>query len=733
MPPAPSSSSSSKAASGPPSASPPAAPVGQGFSPPRYVRHGPAAAAPDKPAGVEELQRTEWLLTGGNGGFAMGTALGAPTRRYHGLLVASLRPPVQRLMALSAFAETLVLAPGAANEQKTDLANFVFRPGVLHPPGHAHLVRFEKDVGVRWHYKVGSATVSKQVHLMHDAPSVAVRYVVDTGGRAARLVLRPLVALRDFHGLNLRDTVSGRFRVAPRSSATVGAGCVVAGPGAALHLTCDCSWGGSAEFTADEQWWYDFQYDHERDRGYDYLEDLFHPGAFTINIPSGAGKVTATIHASLNGPDARDIDADERHRRMRIGGLVKQARQTLGGAEPTDDLVRLIAASDDYVVRRVAPPAGPLAGTGDRATIIAGYPWFADWGRDSMISLPGLLLCTRRFEEARQVLKTFADHRSGGLIPNVFDDYTGEPHYNTVDASLWFIHAACCYLAASGDALSFNKDLLPACLDVVAQYRAGTRHHIGMDPADGLIYAGDHTTQLTWMDAKRDGIAFTPRPGKAVEINALWYNALAHLATVATGVPGAADLAALRDKVGASFRKVFWNAELGCLVDHLVSEHGGWNPQREVRPNQVFAASLPHSALEPAQARSVVAYAKSRLLTPQAVRTLDPADSRYKGRYGGRMFERDSAYHNGTSWPWLLGPLAEAALRVGGFTPGARADARAILAGALRWLDRDCPGHLPEVFDGDDTPQEPQRPNGCPAQAWSVAEVLRVLMLVEGK
>ncbi len=715
-----------------PSASPnPASAVGPKL--PVYIRHGPAAAAPNTPASVEELHRTEWLLTNGAGGFAMGTALGAPTRRYHGLLIASLQPPVKRIMALSALAETITLSPGAANEQRIDLSTFCFRPGVLHPHGHANLVRFEKDVGVRWHYKAGPGTVIKHLQLLHDVPGAVVRYTVDTGGRPARLTVRPLVALRDFHALNLRDTSHGRFRVGSKGSASVDAGCVITAPDAALHLTCACSWGGSAEFTRDEQWWYDFQYDIERDRGYDFLEDLFNPGQFTIDISAGAGKATATVHAAVGGPDPRDIDADERHRRMRLTGLHKQLRQTLGGTEPTAELFALAVASDDYVVRRVAPPAGPLAGTEDRATIIAGYPWFADWGRDSMISLPGLLLTTRRFEEARQVLKTFADHRSQGLIPNVFDDYTGEPHYNTVDASLWFVHAACSYLALSGDALSFNKDLLPACLDVIAHYRKGTRYHIGVDPADGLVYAGDSSTQLTWMDAKRDGIAFTPRQGKAVEINALWYNALSWLADKATGVPGAADLAALRDKVGASFRKLFWNAELGCLVDHLLPSHDGWAPQREVRPNQIFAVSLPHSALEPAQAKSVVAYARQRLLTPHAVRTLDQADSRYKGRYRGRMFDRDAAYHNGTSWPWLLGPLAEAALRVGGFTPQARADARSILAGALRWLDQDCPGHLPEVFDGDHTPADPQQPGGCPAQAWSVAEVLRVLTLVEGK
>ncbi len=692
---------------------------------PTFARQGPAAGGdPDT------LLRTEWLLTNGQGGFSMGTAIGAMSRRYHGLLIAPLRPPVERVMALNAGAETLVLDPGSQFEQRFDLSTFMFRPGVLHPRGDSQLVRFEKDVNVRWHYQVGPARVTKTVHLFRDQPAVAIRYSISTGGKPARLTIRPLVSLRDFHSLILRDTARERFHVelAPH-------GCKVSGPQAALSLALSApnSPGGKGEFTRDEQWWFDFQYDMERDRQYDFLEDLFHPGVFTAEIPAGRDQSIITLHAGMLTHVARDPEADADHTRGRLDALIEATRKTLGtGAKPSPALPALVVASDAYVVRRVAPGNGPLAGAPDSTTIIAGYPWFADWGRDSMISLPGLLLSTGRYHEAREVLRTFAKHRKDGLIPNVFDDYTGEAHYNTVDASLWFVHACCQYREITGDAITFKDELLPACLDVVEHYRRGTHYGISMDAADALISAGDASTQLTWMDAKRNGVAFTPRHGKPVEINALWFNALASLVQSGVGLPNAADLAALRDRAGESFRKLFWNPRLNSLADSLQPTHESpWTPQYEVRPNQIFAVSLPNSPLTQEQKQGVVDYVRTRLLTPLAVRTLDPADSRYRGRYRGAMFQRDSAYHNGTAWPWLLGPLAEAVLRVGNFSPAARDEARRILAPSLAFLDADCPGHLPEVFDGDDSATDPQRSGGCPAQAWSIAETLRVLVLID--
>ncbi len=708
---------------------------------PTYIR------VPGSGGEAEKLARTEWLLTSGHGGFAMGTVLGPLARRYHGLLVMPLRPPVQRVMALNAVSETLVIEPGTPFEQRVDLSTFRFRPGVLHPRGDQFLTKFEKDVNVRWRFDVGPVQIQKTVHLFRDAPAAAVRYTVTAAGKALRLMVRPLTSLRDFHSLVLRDTARDRFRVEPVSGpvesasgadgalAASGGGCIVHGPAATLHLAATAH-GGTSRFERDEQWWYDFQYDFERDRGYDYLEDLFHPGSFSFDIapPPNGREAVFTLHAGFNDGQLRDIDADAHHRRQRLTALVTATSGALAGRPASPKIAELVQAADDFVVHRPAQlKAKENGAVSARVSIIAGYPWFADWGRDAMISLPGLLLAPGRFEEARDVLMTFAGNRKAGLIPNLFDDYTGEAHYNTVDASLWFVHAAALYRQRSDDALTFKNELLPACLEVIDAYRRGTSFGIKMDEMDALIYAGDASTQLTWMDAKRDGVAFTPRHGKAVEINALWYNALAWMADLATGVPAAADLAGLRDKAGQSLRTLFWNGQLGCLYDTLVSPHfgAGWIPQPEVRPNQIFAVSLPHCALEPAQQRSVVDYVRARLLTPLAVRTLDPADSRYRGRYRGRMFDRDAAYHNGTSWPWLLGPLAEAILRVGAFSPAARAEARKVLQGILGFLDADCPGQLPEVFDGDDTPAEPQHAGGCPAQAWSVAEPLRVLAMIE--
>ena len=687
----------------------PAAPM------PTYTRPGPLAGGD-----ADTLLETEWLLTNGLGGFAMGTALGAMSRRYHGVLVAPLRPPVQRVMTLSAVAESVTLAPGREGESRFDVTTFKFRPGVLHPHGFAALERFEKDSTARWHYRLGSATLVKEIGLVRGVNAAAVRYRLDTGGPAARVSLRPLVAMRDFHALVLRDTTFGKYEVEPTRS-----GCIVRHGGATLHLSAPGATPGR-----EDQWWYDFQYDLERDRGYDYLEDLFQPGVLTWDVPEGAGPHTLTLHASLDG-EARDLDTAKEHRARRFAAIAEATRATAGLPKLTTALAGLVAGSDDFIVRRVGGPDSGAVGQGDRVSVIAGYPWFADWGRDSMIALPGLLLATGRFDEARDVLLTFATHRKHGLVPNVFDDYTGQAHYNTVDASLWFIHAAGLYYRATKDAVTFRNDLLPACLDIVDHYRRGTSFGIALDPADGLITSGDPGTQLTWMDAKRDGVAFTPRHGKAVEINALWHNALAWLVETGIGLANAADLASMRDKAAASLRTRFWNAGRNSLYDTLAPDGPSWRPVDEGRPNQLLAVSLPHSALSPEQQRGVVDFAKRYLLAGKGVRTLEPGSSRYQGRYRGTMYQRDSAYHNGTAWPWLLGPLAEAVLRVGNFSPAARAEAGQILAPALASLDTDCPGHLPEVYDGDDRPDDPQRPGGCPAQAWSVAEVLRVALLAE--
>jgi predicted glycogen debranching enzyme len=552
--------------------------------------------------------------------------------------------------------------------------------------------------------------------------------------KGRELRIRPLTSLRDFHGL-IRQSWADRFSVAGSGdSARIN----FADHPTQLHLRSD--W---ATFASDPQWWFDFFYESDAQRGQDCIEDLFSPGEFTLRLPAATGDVTGIIQASIAPLSMIDGSRDLAARRTRLDAMTAAAiaqRQSATPLSPTDAeaIAALARAADAYVI---APPPAPDR-TG-QATVIAGYPWFADWGRDTSISIPGLMLATGRIDDAGRCLRTFASHRKNGIVPNVFDDRTGEPQYNTADASLWFILGACTYRKAAGTANRslWDGTLAPACLDIIAHYRRGTDFNIAMDPQDKLITAGTNATQLTWMDAKRDGVTFTPRHGKAVEINALWHAALRELgeAIQDTDAAAGANLRDLADAVARSIRAQFWNADAGCLFDCLTpNDHGpGWHPAKEIRPNQLFAISLPHSPLTTEQQRSVLTVIRERLLTPFGVRTLDPADPNYRSRYEGNLFERDRAYHNGTAWPWLLGPFAEATLRVGAFSDTAKREARAalnpILTEMLGTTDRadapgprGCIGQIAEIYDGN----APQRPQGCPAQAWSVAEVLRALVLL---
>lgn len=737
----------------------------------------------------DALNAVEWLLTTGNGGFAMGTASGVPSRRYHGLLVASLRPPVQRVMALNMLAETVVLSGG----ERVALWRARFRPGDVHPKAgggtEARLVKFEKGQSVKWTYEVpvgnggvggGVVTVEKHLALVAGANRAVVKYVVRGGGKeGVGLEVRPLTALRDFHALVLRDLAGGGMRV-DDGPTRLG----VQSPEGSVVIE-----GKGCGARRDEQWWYNFQYNHERDRGYDFLEDLFSPGAFEATFTGGSGGEMSLLisagGAASSGANAElteDPEVISTQRRKRIDAMASAARAQLGKGASSKGveswLESLVGAADDFVVRRRVGGGASEGGEGSRATIIAGYPWFADWGRDSMISLPGLLLSCGRFAEAAEVLRTFAGARRNGLVPNLFDDYTGDAHYNTVDASLWFIHASCEYLRVSGDRELFFAELLPACRDIVDWYRKGTEFNIGVDASDGLVFAGNEQTQLTWMDAKRDGVTFTPRQGKAVEVNALWYHGLRSLieacGTGSVGASGAKAVVAkvggaigsvvrgaagvvgvggggigsagkayevdqawlkgvqeMADRAGESLRTKFFGAAGGGMYDTLAPDgQGGWIGVWEVRPNQLLAVSLRHGALEKAQQRAVVNLCRRELVTPCGMRTLARGDGRYRGRFRGRMFDRDAAYHNGTAWPWLLGPMAEAVLRAGDFSASACDEAEGLLAGVLRHAEADCLGQIAEVFDGDHEPPMVQVAGGCPAQAWSVAEPMRVLMLI---
>lgn len=667
----------------------------------------------------------EWLLTNGIGGFAMGTVLGVPTRRYHGFLVAAMKPPLDRVLALGPIVERLVVAPESSHEHAEYLSLFHFRHAGDRPIADPRLIRFERDVAARWTYRLqtpaGAVEVVRSVELPRHRNAVHVRYAI-SGAAPCRLELRPLVPLRDMHALRAAVDFDA-FRVVPTPAPDGAPGVMVASRGAGLHLVCD-----TGTYRDDPQRWNAIEYIREERRGLDAVEDTFSPGSFHIDTDP-AGALSATLSASTDAIASPEDGDSAEDRRLRAASLAAACdRLDLPDAELRWAARSLAVASDDFLVRR-----GTSHDAKPGVSIIAGYPWFADWGRDSMIALPGLLLATRRSDEAFRVLVTFARACRRGLIPNRFDDYEGPAHYNTVDAPLWFVHAACAYLRATADRPGFNAELLGPCADIVQHYRSGTDYDIGVD-ADGLVRAGNPETQLTWMDAQRDGVTFTPRHGKAVEINALWHNALASLAdAIRPDQPAiAAEFQAQASAVRRAFIQAFVHGPAGGLIDHLVPETAPdgttrWTPSGQVRPNQLFAVSLPNAPLLGHEAAGpVIELCLRRLCTPMGVRTLDPDDPDYRPRFAGPLFERDRAYHNGTVWPWLIGPMAEAILRHERFSDAARARAIELVRPLAReLLHGPAVGQLAEVYDGD----EPRYADGCMAQAWSVAEVLRVITL----
>jgi len=635
----------------------------------------------------EALQREEWLLTTGHGGFAMGCCDGGPGRRYHGLLNAAARPPVDRVATVG---EPVVEVDGV------DVRTVA--------------LRFEKCADrVRWESSGPGWMLQRELAVGFRENTAAMRVVLKREGAegALKLKISLAVLLRDFHKLD--ETISAEdFEinagtdgfVASRSLGEVRHQVEVRAIGALFRKVPSVEEG--------------IVLAHERDRGDETDEARFCPGVFEVELAEGQDSLTVEVLIAFNDDALPDGLLEEASRAARL--------EVLGG-RLDDDLRGLAVASDDFLVERMVDGESCMS-------VIAGYPWFADWGRDTMIALPGLLLVTGRHEEAMSTLRTYARHVSGGMIPNRFDDYGGEPHYNTVDASLWFPHAAAEYLRASGDEEGYREELLPACLAIFEGYLAGTRFSIGVDPADGLVFAGDESTQLTWMDAKRDGQVFTPRHGKAVEVNALWFNALratgAAMEQVHAGRVKAKELLDLAERVRAGFNAAFLDGSAGGLIDCLrPNGAGGWSPTDELRPNQLFAVSLPHSPIGAEVQRRMVEVCKRELLTPMGMRTLSRGHRRYRARFEGDMISRDDAYHNGTVWPWLIGPMAEAVLRVGGFGAEAKAEARRMITPLIETMGSGCLGQICEVSDGE----QPQLQQGCIAQAWSVAEVLRIAVL----
>jgi predicted glycogen debranching enzyme len=606
----------------------------------------------------------EWLETNGLGGFSSSTVAGMNTRRYHGLLTAATKPPVGRVVLLSKLEETLIVGG-----RRYDLSVNRY-PGVVHPQGYQFLKEFRRDPFPVFTYEVAGLELEKRVFMAQGENTTVVEYELRGSAPDCALEIRPLIAFRDYHSLTHRND-----GLNPAVEMAEGRATVEPYPGLPpLHFAHDAV---DVHVTGD--WFNNFEYDVERERGLDFQEDLFNPLVARFDL---SRKPAATIIASTEIRDAAQAPAMRR-------AEVERRVQLVATSPP--HLQDLVAAADQFIVKR-----------GDLKTIIAGYPWFSDWGRDTMIALPGLTLVTGRVEVAKSILLAFAQSVDRGMLPNRFPDAGESPVYNTVDATLWFFEA----IRALGDA-AFIKDHLYDCLkDIIDWHIKGTRYGIHAGE-DGLISCGEPGVQLTWMDAKVGDWVVTPRIGKPVEIQALWYNALRVMQELASQFHDGAREQAVRelaDRARQSFNTQFWNEEAACLYDVV----NGDTPDAAIRPNQIFAVSLPHTMLDDARAKQVVAVVERELLTPFGLRSLSPRDPQYRGRYEGGVVSRDSAYHQGTVWPWLLGPFITASMKV-------NKQAGDWLA-AFRGL-----AQIPEVYDGD----APHRQGGCFAQAWSVAELLR--------
>ena len=638
----------------------------------------------------------EWLVTNGLGGFASGSVSQANTRRYHGLLVASLHPPVDRVLMVAKADVTVHYA-----SQRFELATNEYADGTLTPAGFQYLSAFHLDEGLPvWTYTVADAVLEQRIWMANGRNTTYVSWLLRHATQAMQLTVLPLCTYRDYH-----SHTQGGWSLDVHAQKR---GCrIVAFAGAKPYrLSTD-----RGEFTAGADWYWQFKHRVESERGLDSSEDLFRPGVFALSLePGQAATFLATTEDEPGELPALSLDKEVRRRR-------KLARSSPG--EAPEWVRRLTLAADQFIVRRHAPD-----GTPEGTTVIAGYPWFSDWGRDTMIALPGLTLATGRSADAAAILRTFARHVSQGMLPNRFPDNPGDtPEYNTADATLWYFHAVDSYLQMTADEALLHE-LYPVLKEIIGWHRRGTRYSIHVDPRDGLLHVGEPGTQLTWMDAKVGDWVVTPRLGKPVEINALWHYALVQMTRWARQLNDteSAAYAAMADQVARSFERSFWCEANSYLYDVIDTPDGapdaaGRRADSSLRPNQIFAVSLGTDLLGRGRARAVVDACSRELLTPVGLRSLSPRDHRYASAYTGGPRDRDGVYHQGTVWSWLLGPFALAHYRVYG-----NADhALSLLSGLAPHLDEACVGSISEIFDGS----APHTPRGCFAQAWSVSETLR--------
>jgi predicted glycogen debranching enzyme len=651
----------------------------------------------------EFLRRREWLVTNGIGGYASGTVLGVPTRRFHGLLVASLAEPKGRHMTLARLDEEV-----ESEDRVHRLSVEESLHGVTDASAALRSFRWERLMPT-WQFDCGGARIEKAVVMPHGHNVVCVRYRLLAGGPVS-MRLRPYAAFRRQDAPLVRELPPFRLVIEARRHTLD----VVDSP---IVLRFGMR-PGPGIFVGDEAIRADVLYRVERDRGYEHLETLFSPGYFHVDLHPGrsASFVAATDDwpsLAIDGDEA--IEAETRRCERLIAAAAPAAREGVAA--------RLVLAADQFIIQPGSRPEESLragAAGEETRTVIAGYPWFGDWGRDTMISLEGLTLCTGRHREAAAILRTFSHYVEDGLLPNLFPEGAREALYHTVDATLWYFHAIDRYVRASGDA-DLVRELWPVLASIVEHHVRGTRFGIGVDPADGLLRQGAPDLPLTWMDARLDGWVVTPRRGKPVEIQALWSNAVALMAEWAEAAGAPVDgYRALAQRARASFNARFWNERAGCLFDVVDGEDGD---DPAVRPNQVFAVSLRHPILEESRWRPTLERVHRDLLTPMGLRTLSRDHPAYCSRYCGDLRTRDGAYHQGTVWPWLLGHFVEAWLR----TYGDRAGARNLLLALPEGLKQACVGSVSEIFDAE----APFEPRGCVAQAWSVAELLRAWLATE--
>jgi predicted glycogen debranching enzyme len=649
----------------------------------------------------------EWLVTNGLGGYAAGTLSGVLTRRYHGVLIAALPAPLGRLVMVSQLSERLRLPGGRVHS----LSGEERKGGAEYVEGGSRLSDFRLEHGLPvWTYAVDEYVIEKRLLLPRFQNTVLVTYSLREGVDAVRLGIRPLLNARPHeapvdHPLHDEPTLIARKQLIE----TQFAGHV---PPLRLRIA-----GAAGAFTYEPHTVQHLYYRMEESRGYQSVGDAWTPGYFRVDLHAGESVTLVASTESLDTMNAltpEDAFAAECERRRR---LLESAPETTNDAAAA----ALVLAADQFIIApagRVEDSARARASGDEARTVIAGYHWFTDWGRDTMISLEGLTLTTGRRDEARNILRTFGFYVRDGLIPNLFPEGDSAGLYNTADATLWFFHALHRYLQVTGD-WSTLQLLLPKLDDAVRRHVAGTRFNIGVDPADGLLRQGADKLALTWMDAKMGDWVVTPRRGKAVEINALWYNALRLLADWHAQGGGETRAAELRDdaaRVRTSFNRRFWYEQGQHLYDVIDGEAGDDNA---CRPNQILAVALDYPVLEESRWKVVVDIVERRLLTPVGLRSLDPAHPDYRSTYSGDLRSRDGAYHQGTVWAWLIGPFVDAWVKT---HPGRAADARQYLTGLVEHLDATaCVGSISEIFDAE----EPFTPRGCVAQAWSVAELLR--------